>query len=644
MQKLQDWLDDNNGSTKAIYVEKLRRLYNRIYRKARRTAGNVIRKIYPSFHVHKAAPDFIPPVLNNNDMRNINNAFKIIFCGDLILLEDQVKRAWNEHEYNFNSMFEFTSKYFSSADLSIGVLEGPLAGSEAGYSTSNYDDGKKLALNFPDTFAQSIKRAGFDLVTTANNHLLDKGFDGAMRTLDVLDKIGLDYTGSYRSQEEKEAKCIKLIEKDGLKFAILSYTYGCNGYTENELVDSHITSLIVPPSSKNFSRVKARVYHDFERAKSFNPDFIIVLPHMGTQFLRKPDYYQREWVRIFKDFGADIILSDHTHSVQPVEISGNIFTAYCPGNYANVYREFNGDANILVEIYIDRVSKKIIYGSVIPMWTCSYIDGNYRPVPLSEIENSGLRLTTHDLSRAVEINDVITSTIFGRSFKFDMVRERYYLDESGFRRELVRPLQNVDVNNKFLELVNSCKSICFLGDSVTQGTKNSGVPWYEPLLQYIKPEVHNYSYGGGTVKTMIEHAGEISKVNSDMYIIAIGTNDVRYCDKNLCAMTPDEYIAELRELEKLIDHDNSRFVYIAPWYSIDGDPFCPLSYEDKLAKNELYSSALEKYCQSEGRMFINANNVICDAIMHKPAGYYLLDHIHPNTKRGVYLYSQAVIS
>lgn len=125
MQRLQDWLDDNNGSAKAMYIQKLRRLYNKIYRKAIRIAGNGIRKFYPSYHVHKAVPDFIPSVLSHDEMRNINNAFKIIFCGDLILLEDQVKRAYNQHEdsYNFDSMFEFTSKYFSSADLAIGVLE-----------------------------------------------------------------------------------------------------------------------------------------------------------------------------------------------------------------------------------------------------------------------------------------------------------------------------------------------------------------------------------------------------------------------------------------------------------------------------------------------------------------------------------------
>lgn len=640
--RLHKWLDENNGSRKALYVQKLLKAY----RKVKRISGKAARKIYPSFrrkseNIH----DFIPRVLCRDDMIKIHDSFRILFCGDLILLEDQVKRAWTGKDYDFDEMFEFTRKYISDADLSIGVLEGPLAGSEAGYSTSNYGDGKKLALNFPDSFAQSIKRAGFDLVTTANNHLLDKGVDGAMRTLDVLNKIELDYTGSYRSAEEKESRHIKIIEKRGLKFAVLSYTYGCNAYSEDELVDSYITSMLVPPCSKNFSRVRDSIMKDFQLAKELKPDFIIVLPHWGSQFLKKPDYYQRVWADIFREAGADIILGDHTHSVQPAEIANNIFTAYCPGNYANVYREFNGDANIMLEVYIDIQTKRIIYGGIIPMWTCSDINGNYRPVPLNEIENAGMRLTTHDLKRADEINRVITSTIFGREFKFDMVRERYYFDEAGFIREPLKPLKNVH-ENKFLEHVNSHKSVCFLGDSITQGTKNGGVSWYEPLSEYITAEIHNFSYGGGTVKTLTEHVSDICAVKSELYVIAIGTNDVRYCNKNSCAMSPEEYISGIKNLERLIRAYNpeASFMYIAPWYSIDGDPFCPLSYEDKTAKNEAYSSALENYCMQFGYAYINANPFIREAIMHKPAGYYLGDHIHPNTKRGVYLYSEAVIS
>lgn len=74
-----------------------------------------------------------------------------------------------------------------------------MAGEAAGYSAGNFDDGKDLYLNFPDSFADAVKNAGFDLVATANNHLLDKDVDGAMRTLDILNKKGLEQKNSALS-------------------------------------------------------------------------------------------------------------------------------------------------------------------------------------------------------------------------------------------------------------------------------------------------------------------------------------------------------------------------------------------------------------------------------------------------------------
>ena len=89
---------------------------------------------------------------------SILNAFRITFSGDLILLEDQVKRAYNGKGYDFSDVFEYAEPYISSADLAIGVFEGPMAGEDAGYSSSNFDDGKELYLNFPDSFADAVKK------------------------------------------------------------------------------------------------------------------------------------------------------------------------------------------------------------------------------------------------------------------------------------------------------------------------------------------------------------------------------------------------------------------------------------------------------------------------------------------------------
>lgn len=597
---------------------------------------------------------FIPPVMNAEERKQFDDAFRIFYCGDLILLEDQVKRAKAGDKYEFDSMFEYTRKYIQAADLSIGVFEGPTPGEEAGYSRSNCDDLKEVRLSFPDSFAEAVKRAGFGLVTLSNNHLLDKGKQGALRTIELLKSIGLEYTGSYTSPEEKEKERVKLIEKDGLKFAFLSYTYGCNFYEEDEMLFSddvnYTTSILVSWSSKNFDAVKESVKKDFELAKSMKPDFIVVMPHIGGALRTKPDNTQKIWANVFAELGADMILMDHTHSVEPAEIrtvnGRKVFIAYCPGNYTNIYRYYNGDAGILAEIYIDRNKKEIIGGSIIPMWTCANMNGNYRPLSMNAIADGEIssQLTTYDFERAEEVNRVITSTVFGHAFNFDMVREKYYFDERGYIREKVLPLQSDVSDSRFMRLINSHESVCFVGDSLTQGSLNGGYPYYEPLESQIKAEIHNVSYGGATVQTLIENADEITATNSGLYVIAIGTNDVRYRDAKICAMTPEEYISRIQSLEKIIrqKRKDAKFLYIAPWWSDDGDSGTQLKYDEKFLMNEEYSEALKNHCKREGHEYFDVNGYISTKVLASTARYYLNDHIHPNSRRGIYLLCEAL--
>lgn len=236
--------------------------------------------------------DIIWRTMTDEQEQAFDNAFRITFAGDLILLEDQVKRAYTGDGYDFTDVFEYAAPYISSADYAIGVFEGPMAGADAGYTTSNFDDGKSLYLNFPDQFASAVKEAGFDLVTTANNHLLDKGEEGALRTLEVLDSIGLDHTGSYKSEEDKKSGHIKLVECRGIKMVILSYTYGSNYTDKEELAAgslSYLTSVISGTEGELFEKLKSEVESDMKTAKELSPDLIIVLPHIGTQFSNDAD-------------------------------------------------------------------------------------------------------------------------------------------------------------------------------------------------------------------------------------------------------------------------------------------------------------------------------------------------------------------
>lgn len=599
-----------------------------------------------------------PPKMDTVEKTRMDKAFRLLFVGDLILLEDQVKLAYNNKKYDFSSLFEYTKKYISSADFSVGVFEGPLGGENSSYSTSNFADGKLLKLSFPDEFADAVKEAGFDLVTTANNHLLDKGIDGMRRTVRVLDEKGIPQIGSYVNGDDKEKRRIKVVNAGEIRLAFLSYTYGANYHSSEVLFkeSSYVTSVILPTDSPDYDECKQQVEQDFSLAKSYNPDLIVVLPHWGTQFVNDPSPFQEAWRKNFLSWGASIILGDHTHSIQPIKMEKvcgrNTFTLYCPGNYTNIYREHNGDASAIVEVNIDRESKEIIGGSIVPMWIHSTCDGNFRPVPVYDIMENPLlkqKYTTDDIDRVDTVLKHISRIMLKRELDSHSLQEKYSFTENGFKRDRALQLNIDDCMKKGIayQAISKATDVCFIGDSITEGTKNGGVPWYEPIEQLVRGEIGNVSIGGATTGTLLcqEFLDRILHRKYDLYVIAIGTNDVRYRNPRICAMTEDVYVERLRKLMRMITekYPDSCFLFISPWTSTDGDKISMLKYKNKMDMNRKYAKSLKSLAEKCHAFYVDPTPYIEMCFRNEPHRKYLVDWIHPNATRGVQLYSRAVL-
>ena len=355
----------------------------------------------------------------------------LAYVGDLLLLKDQVTSAYvaETDSYDFSGVFEYAAPYLTEADLAIGVYEGPSAGPEKGYTTSNFGDGLPLYLNFPDDFAQAAKDAGIDLVSTANNHLLDRDLEGALRTLDVLDQVGLAHTGSYRNQEEKDE--LLIVEVEGVKIAVLSYLKNIN-YNPIEEVNAqtpYLTSIMPRTNNPQYDELLAQVEQDFAQARESGADLIMVMAHMGTQFSHETDKFQAKWNAIFAEQGADIILGDHAHAVQPIEYVGDALVVNCPGNFANSYIADDGDATALVEIYIDRDTKEVDGCSVIPMYTQEMENNYFRALPIYTILNDEElydEMRNVDIQRIQEVQELVTEVMVGKAVSTEDAQERYY--------------------------------------------------------------------------------------------------------------------------------------------------------------------------------------------------------------------------
>ena len=194
-------------------------------------------------------------ILTNELKQKLNYSIRISYIGDLILLKQQIISAYNEStkKYDFNDIFKYTKDHFHKSDLSIGVFEGPTAGGGIkDYSNSNYNDGISLYLNFPDEFVSAIKNSGINYVTTSNEHLLDKGIKGALRTLDILDKYNISHIGSYRNDKEKKKKELQILNIKGVKIAFLAYTQFVNYNSVIKLYQkfNYLTSFIPTEKKK----------------------------------------------------------------------------------------------------------------------------------------------------------------------------------------------------------------------------------------------------------------------------------------------------------------------------------------------------------------------------------------------------------
>ncbi len=352
---------------------------------------------------------------------------KLAAVGDLMVHTWQLNDAYDKHsgEYNFNRSFDRISDFIQEADYAVGNLETTFAGAKAGYSDFPI-------FNTPDAFGEAIKGAGFDFLTTANNHCNDKRENGILRTLDVLDKLGFEHSGTFRSQDERDRIFIKDI--DGISFAFLTYTYGTNGIplTNGKPYLANILD-------------KDLVVSDIKRAKAMNPDFVVVMPHMGTEYSEGPDNYAKTYVNIMLEAGADIVLASHPHVLQPVEFvnvtdeNGNVrtcFVAYSLANFISSQRTLPRDAGMILNLYFEKPYNQkatLTQVSVIPTWV-QFINAkgvyDIKVLPVHEVieklgknEDTGLR--QKDINRIKQVQKEVTAKVLGYAIPMEQAQSEY---------------------------------------------------------------------------------------------------------------------------------------------------------------------------------------------------------------------------
>lgn len=355
---------------------------------------------------------------------DITGEIKLSFVGDIMLEKEQLEAS---KKSDFNSIFSNITHLISNSDFSIANLETPIAGEK--HILTNH----KWSFNSPIEFANSVKMCGFNLVATANNHILDRGVEGAIETVNNLSKINLEQVGLNLTKKSRDNIFIKKI--GGVKIAFLSYTYGTNAHFNKHYLSSeelHLVNLM-KPQEKNikgkylsylnyintfnpYNKYLKKYFKDIKRAKK-QADIVVMLFHSGGQFNIEPDRWSKFIMKLSLLKGVNVVIGAHPHVIQKsIKRDANSVGFYSLGNFSSypgsessgqIGIERLANYSIILNIYIDTKTKKILRITFTP--TVSYVDDDHvaRVYPIFDLFKK-----TKDESLIIN-NSIIVSRILG---------------------------------------------------------------------------------------------------------------------------------------------------------------------------------------------------------------------------------------
>ncbi|MFR2892552.1 CapA family protein [Peptoniphilus grossensis] len=264
---------------------------------------------------------------------------KILAMGDMIFHQPIVKNYSSNDTYDFTPIFANISADINEADLALANFEGSV------------NSNRKLSgfplFNFPKETIYSLKNAGFDALSTANNHALDTGLDGIGETISHIKESGMKNFGTLTEDGDKGI----IVEKNGIKIGLISFTDTLNG------MDS-----LMRGKEYSVNTFAQDVKSEIQNLKD-NADIVIVYPHWGNEYQLVPNERQIFLKEMLQESGADIILGSHPHVLQRYEVEDKnnkkYFTIYSMGNALSNQRVENlkksgVDTGALIKLVIEK--------------------------------------------------------------------------------------------------------------------------------------------------------------------------------------------------------------------------------------------------------------------------------------------------
>ena len=320
----------------------------------------------------------------------------ILCAGDVMAHAPNITSAHqSDGSYDFTDNYEYIEEYIQKADLALCNMETTFkGGTPQGYPL----------FNAPDSLAEAINTAGFDVALTSNNHMMDTGYDGMQRTLKILREADLETVGSRLEGEEKGYAVVKV---NGAKIGIVSYTYETTqtaggSVTINGNAVSEASQKLI--NCFNYHDLEAedydRIKEDIDGCRTDGADVVICYMHWGNEYEQTPNKNQEEMAQELANRGADVIFASHPHVLQKIDVLtsvrsgqkvpvfyslGNLISNQRTETLSNKYTENGalGIVNLKIRTDKDKIQTESV--SVIPTWVDKYQSSGgleYRIIPL----------------------------------------------------------------------------------------------------------------------------------------------------------------------------------------------------------------------------------------------------------------------
>jgi len=271
----------------------------------------------------------------------------ICVLGDFMMHSGQISNAaTDDSSHDFSPCLRYVSDIISSADIAIANMEFTLAGEPySGYPQ----------FSAPDSYAECIAEAGVDVFLAANNHIFDKGAEGAERTLKqyagLEDKYGIRYTGLAADETDREATTPLILTSKGVSIAIVNMTYGTNLGSGDHWPKT------------NYEGQRSLISNALKKAST--ADFTLALPHWGEEYVLEHCRKQEEYALWLAENGADMIIGTHPHVVQDTQIidcqgGRQVHVAYSLGNALSNMSAANTQLGLIAWIRIIKEESGLI--------------------------------------------------------------------------------------------------------------------------------------------------------------------------------------------------------------------------------------------------------------------------------------------